>query len=96
MFFNVLDLIPKGRDAGEYSSLAFWGPKAFNCFNHKILLEILAHYGFKSRCLQRFNTDLQNRSQFTQINNNNSNIAAAPSGVPQGSILRPILFLYLR
>ena len=50
-------------------------------------------YGFMSARLKRFRNYLSDRTQITVINTVNSNISFIHCGVPQGSILRPLLFL---
>lgn len=55
-------------------------------------LKKLKRYGFVSTCLQWFPSYLENRYQFTKINNRFSSTAVVPSGVLQGSILGPILY----
>lgn len=49
--------------------------------------------GVRGTCLKWFNSYLENRTQYTKINNIISSSAAVCSGVPQGSVLGPILYL---
>lgn len=67
--------------------------KAFDCVNHRILLRKLSVYGFRGVALQWFNSYLSNRLQFVSLNGNVSQKMTISSGVPQGSVLGPILFL---
>lgn len=67
--------------------------KAFDMVNHKILLRKLENAGFRSFMLEWFGSYLLNRSQRVKIDNIRSSIASFNIGVPQGSVLGPILFL---
>ena len=67
--------------------------KAFNLVDHQILLNKLDIYGIKDEALMWFNTYLTNRKQHVSVNNTKSDFKQISYGVPQGSILRPLLFL---
>ena len=67
--------------------------KAFDTLNHSILLDKLKHYGIKDGALNLLNSYLSDRQQFVQINNIKSNLLPVKTGVPQGSILDPFLFI---
>lgn len=67
--------------------------KAFDSLNHKILLDKLQHIGIRGLPLQLFTSYLQNRSQYVQCNNTSSKSLKITKGVPQGSVLGPILFI---
>ena len=67
--------------------------KAFDTVNHSILLKKLYNMGIRGTELLWFQSYLCNRKQFVTINNINSIIMNILLGVPQGSILGPILFL---
>ena len=60
--------------------------------DHNILLHILDHYGIRGVAKQLFESYITNRQQFVQINDLRSKVITTNIGVPQGSVLGPILF----
>ena len=67
--------------------------KAFDTIQPNILLDKMYHYGIRGCIHDWFSSYLTNRSQFTVFNNSSSTQREIALGVPQGSILGPILFL---
>ena len=67
--------------------------KAFDTVNHNILLEKLKFYGVKDKSLSLFESYLSNRTQVVEVNGKFSDTGIIKHGVPQGSILGPLLFL---
>ena len=67
--------------------------KAFDTIDHKKLLQKLMHYGVRGLPLEWFSSYLNDRTQKVVCNNRLSDILKIKCGVPQGSILGPLLFL---
>ena len=67
--------------------------KAFDTIDHNIILSKLYKYGIRGNTLNWFMNYLSNRYQFVSINNTSSSFLRIECGVPQGSILGPILFI---
>ena len=81
-------------DRGFVNAVVFLDlKKAFNTVNHAILLSKLQAYGIRDSANQWFCSHLRNRMQTCLVNCNKSSETYLPCGVPQGTILGPLLFL---
>ena len=90
----MLDKITQALDDNQYAIGLFLDlSKAFDCINHKILLMKLDHYGVGGQALKWFKSYLSDRYQYVVINETTSNKMKINTGVPQGSLLGPLLFL---
>ena len=67
--------------------------KAFDTIDHKILLHKLQHCGFRGEVLEWFKSYLNNRTQYVSYNSCESSLRDFVCGVPEGSILGPLLFI---
>ena len=91
---NITENIRKAPDDGNIGCGVFVDlQKAFDTVDHQILLAKLNHYGIRGVSNNWFKSYLSNRSQCVSINGHESGLAAINCGVPQGSVLGPLLFL---
>ena len=67
--------------------------KAFDTVDHTILIKKLQHYGIRGVALDLIKSYLSDRRQYTRVNGINSNELEIDIGVPEGSVLGPLLFL---
>ena len=91
---NLIENIKSFMDRGYISAGVFIDlQKAFGTVNHQILCEKLVYYGFRGKSLHLIKSSLSNRKQFVSISGFESSKLNITCGVPQGSTLRPLLFL---
>ena len=63
------------------------------CLDHDILLQNLEKYGFRGKIIFLLSNYLENRQQYVEHNRIRSSTKELKTGVPQGSVLGPFLFL---
>ena len=98
--YALLSLIEKWKkaldDNGYTGEILMDLSKAFDIINHELLIVKLYAYGFSKDALKLIHSYLSDRWQRTKINKSFSSWSALLKGVPQGSVLGPILFnIYL-
>ena len=90
---QAFDFILKSLDAKiPVTSLYIDISKVFDSLDHKILLDKVFLIGFRGISHLWLSSYLTNRFQYVEISANKSNTHMLNKGVPQGSILRPLLF----
>ena len=88
------DKILKGFDCGKYTGMILIDlQKAFDTIDHEILLNKLVYLGLSNEVVNWFKSYLTKRLNYVQIANKLSTSSIVTCGVPQGSILGPLLFL---
>ena len=91
---DIYEKLLKNLDSSQNSCAIFLDlAKAFDTVNHDILLRKLEKYGFRGNILKLFESYLKDRNQFVKLGEEKSIVSLIEFGVPQGSILGPILFL---
>jgi len=91
---DIVSRIQSNVDAGAFTCGLFIDlEKAFDTVDHGILIHKLNFYGFGGIINVWFRSYLQERTQITIIDQRLSNKSVVTYGVPQGSVLGPLLFL---
>ena len=91
---RLVDTWIKEIDSGKLVGTVFLDlRKAFDLVDHEILIYKLKLYHFSEQSINLFKSYLTNRQQMVKIGNVQSEMLIVKSGVPQGSILGPLLFL---
>ena len=90
----LTELVRNSLDKNEFAAGIFLDlQKAFDTVEHEILIKKLNHYGIRGLALDIFKSYLKERKQCVQINCAKSKYLTIKHGVPQGSVLGPLLFL---
>ncbi|MEO2220739.1 MAG: reverse transcriptase family protein, partial [Nitrosopumilus sp.] len=91
---SLTENIREALDDGKFACGIFIDlQKAFDTVDHHILLKKLEYYGIKGRANEWFHSYLTDRQQYVCINGFDSKPLTMKYGVPQGSVLGPLLFL---
>jgi hypothetical protein len=93
---QISDYIFEGFTRSEFTLALFIDfSKAFDSISHDILLNKLSHLHFSPNSLSWVKSYLSDRTQYVSVQNCASSLANITCGVPQGSILGPLLFILL-
>ena len=91
---SITEKIREALDTGHFACGVFIDlQKAFDTVDHDILISKLEHYGARGIAKNWFSSYLQNRKQCVKLNGFESSLSDISYGVPQGSVLGPLLFL---
>ena len=91
---NVVENIRLEKEKGNNSTTVFLGlKKAFDTVNHSLLLTKFENFGIGGQVLSWFSSYLKSRTQCVIWKNRISKELIVKNGVPQGSVLGPVLFI---
>ena len=91
---QIMDIISTGADANNITAtMSIDQSSAFDCVEHALLLQKLAYYSLSKEMIQWIKSYLEFRSNYVAIGTAKSRMYAVEHGVPQGSVLGPLLYL---
>ncbi|XP_063909819.1 uncharacterized protein LOC135127305 [Zophobas morio] len=91
---RVMELVVDGLENSEINMVTLCDlSKAFDCVSHTTLMTKLEFYGVRGIPHKLFSSYLSNRKQCSAVNNMQSAFTTVKHGVPQGSVLGPLLFI---
>ncbi len=89
----VADILISNEEKKYTVSVLLDLSKAFDTIDHNILLTKLEYYGIRGIALEWFRSYLSHRTQYVDYKSVNSSSLEISCGVPQGSVLGPLLFI---
>ena len=94
VIISLVEKVSRSLDTGKIVVVVFLDlKKTFDTVDHQILLDKLYAYGLRNNIYEWFESYLTNRLQYVMYNNSKSETKHIIHGVPQGSILGPLLFI---
>ena len=91
---EIQNMLLKNLDENKVTCTIFLDlAKAFDTVDHNILLLKMEKYGIRGQALSLIKSYLENRKHSVKLNNIKSSLLTLNIGVPQGSVLGPLLFL---
>lgn len=91
---NLVDTITREFENGGFAGVTFCDlSRAFDCVSHATLIMKLKHYGFSNDSASLIQSYLAERRQSVYFNGKLSELGSVGVGVPQGSVLGPVLFI---
>ena len=93
LLFTINDFAESLNNNGQTDAILLDFSKAFDKVSHQHLYHKLHHYGIRGNTLEWLKDFLTGRRQQVLVNGEQSDVSQVTSGVPQGTVLAPLLFL---
>ena len=91
---NIVEHLAKDMDSQKQIDMIFLNfPKAFDTVHHQCVLTKMQYYGINNKIYHWISNWLTKQSQRVLVNGDSSNYVPVISGVPQGTVLSPLMFL---